>query len=158
MSTSLPMPAILRTSDPCKLIRGTRLFRRIYAIRPRSPAFLRPTTWTMWSILPQRAMSTEAYSTPRLSSVQMYAGPSIFSMRQKNAWQTGDDVYRDGVKFLQVSTDEVYGSLGKDGFFTESTPLDPHSPYSSSKASADLFVKAYWDTYKLPVKYNALFQ
>lgn len=69
----------------------------------------------------------------------------------KNAWQTGDDVYRDGVKFLQVSTDEVYGSLGKDGFFTESTPLDPHSPYSSSKASADLFVKAYWDTYKLPV-------
>ena len=69
----------------------------------------------------------------------------------KKAWQTGDDAYREGCKFLQVSTDEVYGSLGAEGFFTETTPLDPHSPYSSSKASADLFVKAYADTYKLPV-------
>ncbi len=67
------------------------------------------------------------------------------------AWQTGDDTYKEGVKFHQVSTDEVYGSLGADGFFTESTPLDPHSPYSSSKASADLFVKAYHDTFKLPI-------
>ena len=69
----------------------------------------------------------------------------------RGAWQTGDDVYRDGVKFLQVGTDEVYGSLGSEGFFTETTPLDPHSPYSASKASADLLVKAYADTYKLPV-------
>ena len=69
----------------------------------------------------------------------------------KAAWKTGDDSYRDGVKFQQVSTDEVYGSLGPEGFFTETTPLDPHSPYSASKSSADLFVKAYADTYKLPV-------
>ncbi len=69
----------------------------------------------------------------------------------KAAWKTGDDRYRDGVKFQQVSTDEVYGSLGPEGFFTETTPLDPHSPYSASKTSADLFVKAYADTYKLPV-------
>ena len=69
----------------------------------------------------------------------------------KNAWQVGDDTYREGCKFLQVSTDEVYGSLGETGFFTETTPLDPHSPYSSSKTSADLFVKAYADTYKFPV-------
>ena len=69
----------------------------------------------------------------------------------KNAWAVGDDQYKDGVKFMQVSTDEVYGSLGAEGFFMENTPLDPHSPYSSSKASADLFVKAYSDTYKLPV-------
>ena len=69
----------------------------------------------------------------------------------KKAWQTGDDEYRDGVKYLQVSTDEVYGSLGETGYFMETTPLDPHSPYSSSKASADLFVKAYSDTYKFPV-------
>jgi dTDP-glucose 4,6-dehydratase len=55
------------------------------------------------------------------------------------------------VKFQQVSTDEVYGSLGPEGFFTEATPLDPHSPYSASKTSADLFVKAYADTYKFPV-------
>jgi dTDP-glucose 4,6-dehydratase len=54
-------------------------------------------------------------------------------------------------KFLQVSTDEVYGSLGSTGFFTESSPLDPHSPYSASKASADLITKAYFDTYGLPI-------
>ncbi|HIZ83091.1 MAG TPA: dTDP-glucose 4,6-dehydratase [Firmicutes bacterium] len=69
----------------------------------------------------------------------------------KKAWQTGDDQYKPGCKYLQVSTDEVYGSLGAEGYFTETTPLDPHSPYSSSKASADLFVKAYADTYKFPV-------
>ena len=69
----------------------------------------------------------------------------------KNAWQTGDDVYKAGVKFLQVSTDEVYGTLGAEGFFTETTPLDPHSPYSASKAGADMMVQAYADTYKLPV-------
>ena len=69
----------------------------------------------------------------------------------KNAWQIGDDKYKDGVKYLQVSTDEVYGTLGATGYFTETTPLDPHSPYSSSKASADMFVKAYADTYKFPI-------
>jgi dTDP-glucose 4,6-dehydratase len=69
----------------------------------------------------------------------------------KSSWKTGEDNYREGVRFLQVSTDEVYGSLGPEGFFTETTPLDPHSPYSASKASADLLVKAYGDTYKMPV-------
>lgn len=69
----------------------------------------------------------------------------------KGSWKTGEDTYREGVRFLQVSTDEVYGSLGPEGFFTENTPLDPHSPYSASKASADLLVKAYGDTYKMPV-------
>jgi len=69
----------------------------------------------------------------------------------KNAWQIEEDQFQDGVKFLQVSTDEVYGSLGETGFFTEKTPINPHSPYSSSKASADLLVSAYYDTYKLPV-------
>ena len=69
----------------------------------------------------------------------------------KVAWQTGDDTYKEGVKYLQVSTDEVYGSLGETGYFMETTPLDPHSPYSASKTSADLFVKAFSDTYKFPV-------
>jgi dTDP-glucose 4,6-dehydratase len=103
----------------------------------------------------------------------------------KRAWSTGRDAngyptYREGKKFLQVSTDEVYGSLGKDytepqplmiedeavkavvkgrenlqtygtQFFTEITPLDPRSPYSASKTSADLFVMAYHETYKFPV-------
>lgn len=54
-------------------------------------------------------------------------------------------------RFLQVSTDEVYGSLGKTGYFYETTPLAPNSPYSASKASADLLVRAYHETYKLPV-------
>jgi dTDP-glucose 4,6-dehydratase len=53
-------------------------------------------------------------------------------------------------RFLHVSTDEVYGSLGADGYFTEETAYDPSSPYSASKASSDHFVKAYYRTYKLP--------
>ena len=59
--------------------------------------------------------------------------------------------YRSGVKYLQVSTDEVYGALGKTGMFMETTPLSPNSPYSASKASADLFVRAYHETFGLPV-------
>jgi dTDP-glucose 4,6-dehydratase len=54
-------------------------------------------------------------------------------------------------RFYHVSTDEVYGTLGDDGKFTESTPYDPNSPYSASKASSDHFVRAYHETYKLPV-------
>lgn len=68
----------------------------------------------------------------------------------KNAWET-EAGWKEGVKFLHVSTDEVYGSLGETGYFTETTPLDPHSPYSSSKAGSDLMVKAYGDTYKMPI-------
>ena len=59
--------------------------------------------------------------------------------------------YRKGVRFHQVSTDEVYGALGKTGFFTESTPLSPNSPYSASKASADMICRAYSRTFGLPV-------
>ena len=59
--------------------------------------------------------------------------------------------YQEGVKYLQVSTDEVYGALGKRGLFTEKTALSPNSPYSASKASADLFVRAYHETFGLPV-------
>ena len=69
----------------------------------------------------------------------------------KKAWEQPDGSWKEGVKFLQVSTDEVYGSLGPEGFFEETTPLDPHSPYSAAKASADLLVKAYHDTFKMPV-------
>lgn len=59
--------------------------------------------------------------------------------------------YKPGVRYLQVSTDEVYGALGKEGLFTETTPLSPNSPYSASKASADMVVRAYYETYGLPV-------
>jgi dTDP-glucose 4,6-dehydratase len=54
-------------------------------------------------------------------------------------------------KFIQISTDEVYGSLSDTGYFSEETPLDPHSPYSASKAGADLIVKSFFDTYKMPI-------
>ena len=54
-------------------------------------------------------------------------------------------------RFYHISTDEVYGALGETGLFTEDTPYDPHSPYSASKASSDHFVRAYYDTYALPV-------
>lgn len=74
----------------------------------------------------------------------------------RRAWVTGKDatgypIWKEGKRFHQVSTDEVYGSLGADGYFTEETPLCPHSPYSASKTSADLIVKAYHDTYHMPV-------
>ena len=74
----------------------------------------------------------------------------------RKAWVTGKDetgypVWKESKRFHQVSTDEVYGSLGKDGYFTEKTPLCPHSPYSASKTSADMIVMAYHDTYHMPV-------
>ena len=59
--------------------------------------------------------------------------------------------YKSGVKFLQVSTDEVYGALGKTGMFVETMPLLPNSPYSASKASADLIVRSYNETFGMPV-------
>jgi dTDP-glucose 4,6-dehydratase len=74
----------------------------------------------------------------------------------KSYWKvTPDDKYsrefKVGVKYIQVSTDEVYGTLGKEGYFTEETPLAPNSPYSASKASADMIVRAYHETYGLPI-------
>ena len=69
----------------------------------------------------------------------------------KKAWENSKGEFKQGARFLQVSTDEVYGSLGEEGYFSETTKLDPHSPYSASKASADLIVKAYYDTFKMPV-------
>ncbi|WP_370525415.1 dTDP-glucose 4,6-dehydratase [Dysgonomonas sp. 521] len=74
----------------------------------------------------------------------------------KKFWTVGKDdnnypIWREGVKFLQVSTDEVYGSLGEEGYFTETTPLDPRSPYSAAKTGGDLIVRAYGETYKMPI-------
>lgn len=66
-------------------------------------------------------------------------------------WDSLDDVGRENFRFLHVSTDEVYGSLGETGAFTESTSYDPHSPYSASKASSDHLARAWQDTYGLPV-------
>lgn len=74
----------------------------------------------------------------------------------KEYWTIGKDdcgypIYKEDVKFLQISTDEVYGSLGRTGLFTEESSIAPNSPYSASKASADLLVRSYGETYHLPV-------
>ena len=66
-------------------------------------------------------------------------------------WESMDQSDRDAFRFLHISTDEVYGSLGETGFFTETTPYDPRSPYSASKAASDHFVQAWFHTYGLPV-------
>lgn len=68
----------------------------------------------------------------------------------KSSWFKAG-VLKENKKYIQVSTDEVYGSLGTEGYFTEETPINPHSPYSASKAGADMLVKAYFDTFSMPV-------
>ena len=89
---------------------------------------------------------------PQLFLVTNILGTQNLLDAARKAWvtgkaETGYPLWREGVRFHQVSTDEVYGSLGAEGYFHETTPLDPRSPYSASKTSADLFVKAYADTY-----------
>ena len=70
----------------------------------------------------------------------------------REAWyDSAGRTWKPRKKFLQVSTDEVYGALGREGFFLETSPVDPHSPYAASKASADHFVQAFHDTYGMPV-------
>lgn len=74
-------------------------------------------------------------------------GTCVLLNAARNIWK--DDY--SGKRFYHISTDEVYGTLGESGLFTETTPYDPHSPYSASKASSDHFVRAYHDTYGMPV-------
>ncbi|MCE9108089.1 dTDP-glucose 4,6-dehydratase [Bacteroides pyogenes] len=93
---------------------------------------------------------------PQLFLVTNILGTQNLLDCARRAWVMGKDekgypTWRKGVRYHQVSTDEVYGSLGAEGYFTETTPLSPHSPYSASKTSADLVVMAYRDTYKMPV-------
>lgn len=74
-------------------------------------------------------------------------GTMVLLNAAKKIWNSN----ADGKRFYHVSTDEVYGSLDNGGYFTEDTPYDPKSPYSASKASSDHFVRAYYNTYNLPV-------
>ncbi len=78
-------------------------------------------------------------------------GTLVMLNAAKEAWELPDGSFKENKKFLHVSTDEVYGSLDDDGgYFYETTPYDPHSPYSASKASSDFLVKSYMDTYHFP--------
>ena len=83
-------------------------------------------------------------------------GTQVLLDAAKKYWKVNPDdkyckEYKEGVKFLQVSTDEVYGALGETGMFVETMPLMPNSPYSASKASADMIVRAYNETFGLPM-------
>ena len=79
-------------------------------------------------------------------------GTAVMLNSAKKAWENEDGSFKEGKRFLHVSTDEVYGSLPDDpnAYFYETSPIDPHSPYSASKASSDMLVKAYIDTYHFP--------
>ena len=77
-------------------------------------------------------------------------GTFVLLNESRTFWQGLAGVQKDRFRFIQVSTDEVYGSLGETGFFSEITPVDPSSPYSASKASADHFSQAFYRTYGLP--------
>ncbi len=84
------------------------------------------------------------------SPVEFVMANVLGTVNLLNAARTSWEGAYEGKRFYHVSTDEVYGSLGCEGMFTETTPYDPHSPYSASKASSDHFVRAFNDTYGLP--------
>ncbi|WP_270395281.1 dTDP-glucose 4,6-dehydratase [Mediterraneibacter massiliensis] len=77
-------------------------------------------------------------------------GTLVMLNAAKESWELPDGMFKEDKRFLHVSTDEVYGSLGETGYFYEDTPYAPHSPYSASKASSDMLVKSYMDTYGFP--------
>ena len=89
---------------------------------------------------------------PEVFVITNVVGTATMLNCAKAAWELPDGSFKEGKKFLHVSTDEVFGSLPDDGksYFYETTPFSPHSPYSASKAGSDLLVKAYMDTYKFP--------
>lgn len=77
-------------------------------------------------------------------------GTAVLLNAARAAWEKEDGIYKEDKKFLHISTDEVYGSLEETGYFYETTSYSPHSPYSASKASSDMMVKSYIDTYGFP--------
>ncbi|MCR5487916.1 MAG: dTDP-glucose 4,6-dehydratase [Lachnospiraceae bacterium] len=89
--------------------------------------------------------------TPEVFVETNVLGTCVMLNAAREAWEKEDGGFKEGKKFLHVSTDEVYGSLSDPGeYFYETTPYAPHSPYSASKASSDFLVKAYVDTYHFP--------
>ena len=106
---------------------------------------------TVLCISRQKVMLTEVLKIRKFLSRQMFLEQQLCLIVQKKHGAP-DGSFKTGKKFLHVSTDEVYGSLPDDGksYFYETTPYQPHSPYSASKASSDMLVKAYIDTYHFP--------
>lgn len=107
---------------------------------------------------PDRIMhlAAESHVDRSINGAEDFIGTNIvgtFTLLEcaRSYWSTLEPAQREIFRFLHVSTDEVYGSLGAEGFFTEETPYDPSSPYSASKAASDHLVKAWGRTYGLPV-------
>ncbi len=78
-------------------------------------------------------------------------GTTVLLDAARHYYRQVDDEFKKSFRFLHVSTDEVFGSLGETGYFTETTPYSPRSPYSASKAASDHLVRAYHETFQLPV-------
>jgi len=115
-------------------------------------------TWEFDTVVNFAAEShvDRSITEPELFLTTNILGTQALLDAAKDAWKVEPEnkysrEYEPGVKYVQVSTDEVYGALGRTGVFTEITPLAPNSPYSASKASADMVVRAYHETYGLPV-------
>ena len=96
-------------------------------------------------------LAAESHVDRSITDPLAFAKTNILgTMNLLNAFKSLWDKNWEGKRFYHVSTDEVYGTLGETGFFTETTSYDPNSPYSASKASSDHFVRAYGETYKMP--------
>lgn len=102
-------------------------------------------------------LAAESHVDRSLNAPDVFAATNVMGTLNllnccRHAWYNSENgKWRTDKKYVQVSTDEVYGSLGETGCFSESTPLSPRSPYAASKASADMFVKAFYDTWNMPV-------
>ncbi len=104
-------------------------------------------------------LAAESHVDNSISSPQAFIDTNIIGTFQllevaKKTWLSNEYCLKkeyQNAKFLHISTDEVYGSLGKTGYFTEKTSYAPNSPYSASKASSDMLVRSYFHTYNLPV-------
>lgn len=99
--------------------------------------------------------AAESYVDRSIEDPEIFLKTNVIGMQvlldvAKKHWLVNGK-WKEGKKFTQISTDEVYGSLGPTGFFTEEFPLNPHSPYSASKAAADFITKAYFDTFGMSV-------
>jgi dTDP-glucose 4,6-dehydratase len=113
-------------------------------------------TFIRADITDNEAIAAESHVDRSIKNPEVFVktnvlGTAVMLNCAKAAWELEDGSFKEGKRFLHVSTDEVYGSLEDDGtYFYETTPYTPHSPYSASKASSDFLVKAYIDTYHFP--------
>jgi dTDP-glucose 4,6-dehydratase len=110
-------------------------------------------TWTPTAVIHLAAEShvDRSIDAPAAFVQTNIVGTSVLLNEARRYWESLDGAKASAFRFLHVSTDEVFGSLGDTGYFTETTPYDPSSPYAASKASSDHLVRAWQRTYGLPV-------